>query len=160
MNAAYFHIALVHLPVVFMPLGLLLLVLGHLKHSLTLARTALAILIFASIVTVPVFLLGEPTEEIVEHIVGISEDFIEAHEEAAEVGLWLAVATGIASLAAWWAIAVGSALERFLLILTTCFSFVASIALAYTAHQGGKIRHPEAFSASSAGASAVADAPH
>lgn len=160
MNAAYFHIVLVHLPVILMPLGLIFLVLGHLKHSIALARTALGLLIVASIVTIPVFLLGEPAEEIVEHIAGISHDVIEAHEEAAAVALWLAVITGLVSVFAWWAIATGSALERLSLIVTTCITLITSISLAYTAHQGGKIRHPEAFSVASDRSPSDGDEPH
>ena len=160
MNAAYFHIVLVHLPVILMPLGLIFLVLGHLKHSIVLARTALGLLIIASAVTVPVFLLGEPAEEIVEHIAGISHDVVEAHEEAAEIALWLAAGTGLLSIFAWWAIATGSALERLSLTVTTCIALVTSVSLAYTAHQGGKIRHPEAFSATTDEASSEGDEPH
>ena len=143
-----------------MPLGLILLVLGHLKHSITLARTALGLLIVASAVTVPVFLLGEPAEEIVEHIAGISHDIIEAHEESAEIALWLAVSTGVMSVFAWWAIATGSALERLSLVVTTCIALITSVSLAYTAHQGGKIRHPEAFSTTTDEAPSKGDGPH
>jgi hypothetical protein len=145
MNAAYLHIALVHLPVIMTPLGALLLAIAHLRGSLTVARVALGILIAASVIAVPVFLLGEPAEEIVEHLPGISEHLIEEHEEAAELALWCSIATGLLGLATWFAISIGAALERALLAITFLASSLASLALGYTAHQGGKIRHPEAF---------------
>ena len=146
MNAAFFHISLVHIPVVLTPIGCLLLVLGHLRHSIALARVALGLLIAASIMAVVVFLLGEPAEEIIEHLPGVSEHLIEEHEEAAELALWSSVAVGILSLITWWAVSIGAALERLLLAATFILSFVASVTLAYTAHQGGKIRHPEIMS--------------
>jgi hypothetical protein len=145
MNAAYFHIVLVHLPVVLTPLGATLLLIAHTRHSMTTARVALGILVAAALITVPTFLLGEPAEEIVEHIAGVSEDIIEAHEEAAEVALWLSIASGMLSLLTWRILVKGGALERLFLTLTFLCSLAASATLGYTAHQGGKIRHPEAF---------------
>jgi hypothetical protein len=146
MNAAYFHIALVHVPVILTPLGVVFLIIAHLRTSLSVARVALGILISASIIAIPAFLLGEGAEEIVEHLPGISESLIENHEEAAEIGLWATIAAGLTSLCAWVAISRGALLERALLIATFFISSLASVALAYTAHLGGSIRHPEAFS--------------
>jgi hypothetical protein len=146
MNAAYVHIVLVHLPVILTPLGAILLALAHMRHSMTVARVALGILVAAALITVPTFLVGEPAEEIVEHIAGVSEDTIETHEEAAEVALWCSIASGLLSLITWRVVAKGGALERAFLALTFLTSAIASATLGYTAHQGGKIRHPEAFS--------------
>lgn len=144
MNAALLHITLVHIPIVLIPLGALLLAIAHMRSSVSVARVALGILIGASVVAVPAFLLGEGAEEIVEHLPGISETFIENHEEVAEVALWVTVATGIASLITWVAIARGAFLERALLAVTFLLSCTASIALTYTAYLGGAIHHPEA----------------
>lgn len=144
MNAALFHITLVHIPVVLTPLGALLLAIAHLRSSLTIARVALGILIAASVIAVPAFLLGEGAEEIVEHMPGISEALIEDHEEVAETTLWVTIVTGLASLMAWVAISRGAFLERALLITTFFLSAAASIALTYTSYLGGAIRHPEA----------------
>jgi uncharacterized membrane protein len=147
MNAAYFHIALVHLPVVLCPLGAILLAVAHLRHSLPTARVGLAVLLAASVIVIPVFLLGEPAEEIVEHLPGISEATIEKHEESAEAALWLTLAAGALSIIAWICISAGARLERIALALTFIVSTLASAALAFTAHRGGAIRHPEAFAA-------------
>ena len=37
-----------------------------------------------AVLTIPVFLTGEETEESVEHLAGVSHDLIEEHEELAE----------------------------------------------------------------------------
>jgi hypothetical protein len=50
------------------------------------------------------------------------------------------------------AIKAGAALERTLLRATLLLSFVSGAALAYTANEGGRIRHPEAFSTEQLGA--------
>jgi hypothetical protein len=147
MNAAYYHIALVHLPVVLCPLGAILLAVAHLRHNLPTARIGLAILLAASVIVIPVFLLGEPAEEIVEHLAGISETTIEEHEEAAEAALWLTLSAGALSIVSWICISAGARLERLALALTFIISTLASASLAFTAHRGGAIRHPEAFAA-------------
>lgn len=144
-NAAYFHIALVHLPVILCPLGVILLIIAHLRGSLQVAQVGLGVILAAGLIVVPVFLLGEPAEEIVEHIVGISEHAIEEHEEAAELALWLTLAAAVSSALAWITLAVGSTRNRIMLASTCIIATIASVALAYTAHMGGAIRHPEAF---------------
>lgn len=145
MNAAYFHITLVHIPVILTPVGVALLIIAHLGTSISVARVALGILITASCMAIPAFLLGEGAEEIVEHLPGISESLIEKHEEFAELGLWSTIFAGLASLCTWVAISRGAWLERALLMTTFLVSSIASLVLAYTAHLGGAIRHPEAF---------------
>lgn len=154
MNAALFHITLVHIPVVLTPLAVVLLGIAHLRSSLSVARVALGILIAASVIAVPAFLLGEGAEEIVEHLPGISEALVEDHEEVAEVTLWVTIATGLASLVTWVAISQGAFLERALLVITFLLSTASSIALLYTSYLGGTIRHPEAH------APQAASAPH
>lgn len=131
------------MPVVLVPLGAILLAIAHLRSSLPIARVALGILIAATIVTVPAFLLGEGAEEIIEHLPGIAESMIEEHEEGAEPTLWIVVSTGLAALVTWIAITRGSFFERALLAATFILSCIASISLAYTAHLGGLISHPE-----------------
>lgn len=145
MNAAYFHITLVHIPVILCPLGAMLLAVAHLRHSIDIARVALALLGISGIMVVPVFLLGEPTEAIMRRIPGVSALLIEVHEESAHVALWLTASSGALSLITWLAITVGAALERALLALTFFVATLAGTALVYTAHMGGAIRHPEAF---------------
>ena len=143
MNAAYFHITLVHIPVILTPLGVVLLAIAHLRSALPLARVALGVIIAASVIAVPAFLLGEGAEEIVEHLPGISESLIEQHEESAEIALYLTIASGLLSLITWFAISRAAWLERALLAVTFITSLLASGGLAYTAYRGGMIHHPE-----------------
>jgi hypothetical protein len=146
MNAAYLHIALVHVPVVLTPVSVILLAIAHLRSSLVVARVALGILIAASLVAVCAYFLGEGAEEIVEHLPGILESTIENHEESASLSLGFTIAVGLLSLMSWVAISRGSALERVLLAITFMVAAASSASLAYTAHLGGIIRHPEIVS--------------
>ena len=147
MNAAHLHLLLVHIPVVVVPLACIVLLCGVRRDSLPITRTALTILLVASLIAIPTFLSGGEAEEIVEHLPGISEHLIEEHEEAADIALWLTLGVGVLSLLSLLAIRTGAALERTLLRATLLLSCVSSAALAYTANEGGRIRHPEAFSA-------------
>ena len=146
MNAAHLHLLLVHIPVVVVPLGCIVLLYGVRRDSLPITRTALTILLVASLIAIPTFLSGGEAEEIVEHLPGISEHLIEEHEEAADIALWLTLGVGVLSLLSLLAIRTGAALERALLRATLLLSCISSAALAYTANEGGRIRHPEAFS--------------
>lgn len=87
MNAAQIHLGLNHLPVVSMLIGALVLLAGHALRQPPVRMTALAILIFAGLSSVPTFLSGEPSEDLIEDRPGISKKMIHEHEEAADFAL-------------------------------------------------------------------------
>lgn len=153
MNAAHLHLILVHIPVVLTPTATVLLLLALWRKLPGLPTTALSIFVVATLVCVPAFLLGEDAEEIVEHRPGVIEDTIEEHEEAAELALWLTVATGSLSLLALLTKRSLPSLQPVTLKSLVVIGAIASGSLSYTAFEGGKIRHPEAYEgpASSAG---------
>jgi hypothetical protein len=104
-------------------------------------------LVLAALVALPAFLVGEGAEELVEHLSGISEDVIEEHEEAATVAFWLTNLVGALSavtLVGLWRVA---GWVRWMKTLVTIAAVIASTSLFYAAYEGGKIRHPEAYSA-------------
>ena len=145
MNAAHLHVTLVHIPVVVVPLGAAILAVGLARRNSAVSSTALSILLLAALVAVPAFLLGEGAEEIVEHLPGVSESTIEAHEEAADVAFWVTVASGLLSLTSLVACQLRLAWERRATVLALSVSVAAASLLSYAAFQGGKIRHPEAY---------------
>ena len=89
------------------------------------------------------FLTGEPAEEVVEHLPGISEPAIGEHEEAAEVA---AIVTGLAGLLGLWLLVArrgGRQAPTWLLAATFVVALVAAGLMARAANLGGYIRHPE-----------------
>lgn len=152
MNAAHLHIILVHLPIVLIPTGAIMLTLALLRRSTTGVTIALLLLMCTAVLAVPPFLLGEGAEEIVEDLPGISKEAIEEHEEAADVGFWLTVATGLLGAGSLLAQRTGSPIVRRLTMATVVASYSASAALLNAAHEGGKIRHPEAYASIPGGA--------
>ena len=98
MSATHLHLILNHLPILGVPFGIALLTAGVLRHSTELKKAALVTFALASVLLVPVFLSGEPAEETVERLPGVSESYIENHEEMAELSLSLTTLLGIASV--------------------------------------------------------------
>lgn len=146
MNEAHLHLILVHIPVVLTPFAAVLLAFGIIRKQAPLRTAALYFLIISTLFCVPAFLLGEGAEELVEHLPGISEDLIEEHEEVADIALWLSVAVGMVSLLALVIRHRAPKLFAASLRAALILALIASIALSYTAYEGGKIRHPEAYS--------------
>jgi len=145
MNAAHLHITLVHLPVVLTPTAALLLAFALSRRQSTTSTVALALFVAATLSCVPAFLLGEGAEEIIEHLPGVSEDLIEEHEEVADIAFWLSVALGIGSL---FLLALRRRAQNLYdtgVKIILLLGVITSGALAYAAYQGGKIRHPEAY---------------
>ena len=147
MSWAHIHLALNHVPVVGVLIALLLLGFGVLRRSHELTRSAFWLLAGLALVTVFVYLTGEPAEELVEGLPGVSEPLIEQHEEAALV---TTVGTTILGLAAMIGLLrerggrpAGGWYSKSVLVL----AFVVTALLGWTANSGGQIRHSEIRSA-------------
>ncbi|MGZ3711139.1 MAG: hypothetical protein ACXVBE_05250, partial [Bdellovibrionota bacterium] len=93
MNYAHIHLVLNHLPVVGIPLTLCFLANGFVRGNQGAQKFALLTLVAIAALTVVTYLTGEPAEKFVEHMPGVSEPFIDAHEDAAEVSLVLTIIT-------------------------------------------------------------------
>lgn len=143
MNAAELHLMLNHLPVLGSVFGVGLLIAGRMmRNNDTVTRTGLVTLVLAALGGGVVFLTGEPAEHFVEHLSGIGEEQVEAHEAAA---VWAAIALGVAGLVAL----IGliryrrSPLPGGLAVITMIAALIAAGWMAWVAHLGGQIRHPE-----------------
>lgn len=129
-----------------MPTASTLLVLGLWRRSPSLIATGLSLSFAATLFTIPAFLLGEGAEDVVEHLLGVSEHLIEEHEEAADIALALSLATGMMSAVSLGLRLANARLQQIAVKVSLPLLVAASLALAYTAFKGGKIRHPEAHS--------------
>ncbi|TNE63550.1 MAG: hypothetical protein EP344_04405, partial [Bacteroidetes bacterium] len=84
MNAPHLHLLLNHFPIIGTLLGLGVMFFGFLRRSDDVKITALWIWLIMGILAIPVLLTGEPAEEAVEGLAGVSENFLHEHEEAGE----------------------------------------------------------------------------
>ena len=145
MNQAHLHLMIVHIPIILVPMALILYLIGYRWSSKPLKLVALNTFVLASVFAGFAYLLGEGAEEIVEDMAGIAESVIESHEESATIALWLTIVLGFASIANLLSLKYKTEIARILVIPIILLGAVSSGALAYTAQEGGRIRHSEAF---------------
>lgn len=142
MNSVHLHLMLNHFPVAGSFLCTILLFAGLYMKSAMLRNTALCGFILVALFTIPVFISGNEAEETVENISGISEQSIETHEEAGELGLWLVIGLGIIS-------SLGFLMrknEKLYPVFNTIIIVAAigvNIFMYKVGNSGGAIRHPE-----------------
>jgi len=140
MNPAHLHLLLNHVAILGSLFSLLIFISGRLMSENVLVRTALIGFVFSALISIPVFLTGEPAEELVEDLPGITHEIIHSHEEAAEFSIWMIEILGLISLLSFF---TADRFKRFLNLLILLFGFISVVSLVYTGMEGGKIRHSE-----------------
>lgn len=142
MNAAQIHLALNHAPLFLSLIGGGILLLGMIKKNESFKNLSLYFLIAAAVFTIPVFLTGEGTEELVENLPGVNENAIEEHEEMAKISLIIiSIMGGLALIGLF--IRNKASMARILFSGLVLLSLGSFVTMAQTAHLGGLIRHSE-----------------
>ena len=103
---------------------------------------SLYLLVAAALFTAPVYLTGEGTEEMVEHLTGVNESAIEKHEDMAKITMVIIAITGAISLIGLF-LQKNIRFSKLILGITLVLSFASFGTMAQTAHLGGLIRHSE-----------------
>jgi uncharacterized membrane protein len=143
MSSTHFHLLLNHFPIIGTLIGSCLLLWGILSKQDYIKSIAAVILTVMAIIAIPVFLTGEPAEESVEKLLGVSESTIKLHEEAAEKALWLLGITGLASIAAIFFAWQKKQFTNVSFLIVFALSVVSFASMARTGYLGGQIRHTE-----------------
>jgi uncharacterized membrane protein len=143
MNGAHQHLLLNHLPIIIPILALLVLVSGFLYSSAVIKRVGLALFVLGALFTIPAFTTGEGAEEVVEMIPGISDQYIEVHEEVAETFAVLSYVLGALSLVALWASWKQKSFARHLVATVMVLSLPVLFFAQQSGSTGGEIRHEE-----------------
>ncbi len=141
MNGAQLHLLTNHIAVIGVPLGAFLLAWGLLRGSRALRTAGLVVLVLVSVGGVVAYFSGEPAEHVVEAY-GVSGRTIHPHEEFAEKTF---VVTDVLAVLALVALVMLRKRpdNRLWPTLTLGLALVTAGMLAWTAHLGGEIRHPE-----------------
>lgn len=143
MNWTHIHLMINHFPVIGLLLSFLLLIFSMLKKSEELKRIGLWGLVIVSLTAVPVYLTGEPAEDMVEDLAGVSESIIEQHEDIALISLIAVILLGATATVGLFFFRHPSAIPGWFLAITLILSVIASSLIGKTANMGGQIRHPE-----------------
>ncbi len=141
MNAAHIHLMLNHVPLFGAIAVTILFAVALFLRQQGVARAGLVIALLTALVAVVVYLTGEPAEELVEDLPGISETVMETHEETALIAT---IVIGVFAMVAVYGLfafrhGVSMGFTKVLLVL----SLFPLAGMAYTAYLGGQIRHSE-----------------
>ncbi len=143
MNSTYLHLLLNHFPIIGSLLGSGMLLWGIIKKQQQIQAAGAVILILMAIIAIPVFLTGEPAEETIENLPGVSESMMELHEDSATLALWIMGFTGIASLIALWMQWTKKSQMGKSFIIVFLLSVLSFGSMVRTGYYGGRIRHSE-----------------
>jgi putative effector of murein hydrolase LrgA (UPF0299 family) len=143
MNWAHVHLMLGHLPVVGTIFGVLLLLFALLIKSEELKRVSLGIFVLTALLALPVYFTGEPAENLVEHLPGVTEPLIDEHEDAALFALLMAGGAGVVALAGLILFRRAERLPGWIVGAVLVLSLATSGLMGWTANRGGRIRHTE-----------------
>jgi hypothetical protein len=143
MNTTHIHLIFNHVAIFGAIFSVFLLITGIIRKNETMYTIALMGFVMSALAAVAVFLTGEPAEDSVKHLAGVTKATIENHEESAEFSIWLIGLLGVLSLAGLLFRKKNLMTKNIFMISMVVISFIASGAISYTGYLGGKIRHTE-----------------
>jgi uncharacterized membrane protein len=142
-SLAHLHLLLNHLPIIVTALGLLLLVVAAVRRHDGLARVALTFFVGGGLSALPTYLTGEPAEDMVEDLPGVTNALIGRHEDAALVAAIIVGVLGLFALWALWRYRRPTTLPAWVVRVTLIGALAGSGAMAWTGLLGGEVRHTE-----------------
>jgi len=143
MDATHIHLMLNHFPILGTLFGLCLLIYGMYAKNRSIENAALVTLVVVAFLTIPVFKSGDEAEHAVEELAGVSEHYLEEHEELAERGMWFMMTTGLLALVSLILPGAKEKLKKMFRIATLVLATVTFIVMVDIGNHGGKIRHSE-----------------
>jgi hypothetical protein len=140
------HLAVNHLPVLGLPFAAGLLAAGLALDNAQWRRAGLWTAVLAAFAVWLVYVSGGAAGDAAETLTGVSDRDLGLHAAAAWRFAWAVSGVGLAAAAALFARPPGRKESAAVLVL----ALAASAAGGWTAHLGGRIRHPELRGDSSA----------
>jgi hypothetical protein len=143
MNASHWHLVLNHIPVLGTAFGLGLLAFALWRRSEELKRAAFGALVVVALLAVPAYLTGEPAEGTVKGLPGVSNNYIESHEDAATIAFVGVLVVGACALGGLVFSRRGKAVPGWLGYSILAAVVIVGGLMAWTANLGGQVRHTE-----------------
>ncbi len=149
MNNAHWHLLLNHIPVLGVWFALAAMLIGLVFRNVVMMRSSWVLLVVCALMTIPVYLTGDPAEEMVERLPGVSEQILDQHEDLGKpalISMLILGALALGSLAISWR---NEKWVRPLAIPTIALTLLCGGLIVYTAYLGGQVRHSEIRSGTS-----------
>ncbi len=148
MNAAHWHLVVNHIPIIFPMVGIMIMFMGLISKSEAVKRTALIFFIVGAIGVLAATETGELAEDVVENLIGVTNDYIEIHEKKAKTFAMLSYTLCGISILGLWASFKQKTFSSIVFITTLIYSLVVLFYAIQTGKSGGEIRHTEIRSGS------------
>lgn len=144
MNASHLHLLVNHLPVIGTLFAILVLAWAILRRDSEITRASLVLFVVAALTGLAAFYTGEPAEEMVERLPGVTKAIIHTHEETAELATVLLGVYGAFALGALIYFRKRTAvIPRGFMVVALILALIPAGVMGLTANQGGAIRHTE-----------------
>ena len=143
MNAAHIHLLTVHLPVVLCPLVAVLLAVGALRSSDGLQRVGYVVLIVAAAAGAVAFYSGPSAFDLLQEKLAEERSLVEDHAAIARAAFIATLVTAAIAIQALLQFAQEEPPARWLRRTILIGTLLACYLMAWSAHLGGHIRHPE-----------------
>ncbi|MBA2627931.1 MAG: hypothetical protein H0U85_07960 [Gemmatimonadales bacterium] len=143
LSATHLHLMLNHVPILGTFFVAILLGWGLIRRSRQITSLGLIFAVILALLTIPIYLTGEPTEVQQKHMTWFDRRRAHDHEEKAETALIAVLVTGAAALAAGWLRRGGRDGSRVLTGATLVLMLVSAGLFAVAGLEGGQIRHEE-----------------
>ena len=143
MDTVHAHLILNHIPSIGVGAAAFLLLYGLLKKSDEVIKATFCGIVAIALITIAVYLTGKAAEDTVEHLPGVSESFIERHEDAGLIALVSIEILGLFALGGLFLSRRRGAIPRGFTALALGLCLVAGGVAAWTSNRGGQIRHTE-----------------
>lgn len=132
-----------HLPLAATIVGTCVLLAGVFLKNSFIQRTALGIFIASAIVAIPVYLTGEGAEDVAKNLPGVTENFIEEHEDIANLFFISVIVLGLASIGTFFLDILRSKYIKLIYNLILLIAITTCVIAKQTGTTGGEIRHTE-----------------
>lgn len=143
MNDAHLHLVVNHFPIILPIVGTIILLVGLFARSNAVKRTGYFLFIAAAFFAIAAMATGEGAEEVAENLPGVTENYIEKHEEVAEIFSLLIYILGGFSILGLWASFTRRSFATVFSYFILVFAMVTLYFAQKTGTTGGEIRHTE-----------------
>jgi uncharacterized membrane protein len=160
LDAAHIHLIVNHVPVMGVLFVLVLLVVGMVRRSEEIKRVSLAFFVLVALSAAAADMSGDGAVTDVKGLPGVSDAQIEAHHNAAFCAYGGALILGVLSLATLIHFRRATQLPAWTIVVNLAIAVIVTGLMAWTAEEGGKIRHTEIRAGYTPSAASSTEAPH